>query len=65
MRKATKTNSWRPALTDPDDDLLLETAVNGGAEAIVTVNVFDFQRATTMFGIQVERPNEALWRLIK
>ncbi len=54
---------WRPVLTDPDDDLVLETAANGGAEAIVTFNVFDFQRATAMFGIQVERPSEALRRL--
>jgi putative PIN family toxin of toxin-antitoxin system len=62
-RPVTNHYRWRPALTDPDDDLVLETAVNGGAEAIVTFNVFDFQRATTMFGIQVERPSEALRRL--
>jgi predicted nucleic acid-binding protein len=50
---------WRPVLTAPDDDLVLETAVNGGADAIVTFNVFDFQPAKTLFGIQVERPSEA------
>jgi putative PIN family toxin of toxin-antitoxin system len=55
---------WRPVLTDPDDDLVLETAVNGMADAIVTFNVFDFQRATTMFGISVERPGEVLRRII-
>jgi putative PIN family toxin of toxin-antitoxin system len=55
---------WRPVLTDTDDDLVLETAANGMADAIVTFNVFDFQRATTMFGINVERPGDALRRMI-
>jgi putative PIN family toxin of toxin-antitoxin system len=54
---------WRPALADPDDDLVLETAVNGAADAIVTFNVADFQRAKTMFGIKVERPGETLRRM--
>ena len=54
---------WRPVLTDPDDDLVLETAVNGGADAIVTFNLHDFRRAKTLFGILVERPSEALRRL--
>ena len=30
---------WRPALPDPDDDMVLETGVNGRANAIVTFNV--------------------------
>lgn len=54
---------WRPMLTDPDDDLVLETAINGAANAIVTFNVADFQRAKTMFGIDIERPGEILRRL--
>ena len=54
---------WRPVLTDPDDDLVLETAVNGRANVIVTFNVFDFQRAKILFGIDVQRPGEALRRL--
>ncbi|WP_142988380.1 PIN domain-containing protein [Granulicella rosea] len=29
--------NWRPALSDPDDEMVLETAVNGGAKAIVTL----------------------------
>jgi putative PIN family toxin of toxin-antitoxin system len=54
---------WRPVLSDPDDDLVLEAAVNGAADAIVTFNVADFQRAKTMFGIDVERPGETLRRM--
>jgi putative PIN family toxin of toxin-antitoxin system len=55
---------WRPALADPDDDLVLETAVNGVADAIVTFNLVDFQRAKPMFGIDVERPGEALRKML-
>src|SRR5258707_5384766 len=29
---------WRPMLSDPDDDMALETAINGTASAIVTFN---------------------------
>ena len=54
---------WRPALSDPDDDLVLETAVNGGANAIVTFNQFDFLRAKSIFGIDVELPSLALRRI--
>jgi putative PIN family toxin of toxin-antitoxin system len=55
---------WRPVLTDPDDDLVLETAVNGAADAIITFNTVDFQRAKPMFGIDVERPGQALRKMI-
>ncbi len=54
---------WRPALTDPDDDLVLETAVNGGADAIVTFNQSDFRLASSIFGVQVLLPRDALGRL--
>jgi predicted nucleic acid-binding protein len=52
--------SWRPSLPDADDDMVLETAANGRADAIVTFNVRDFGRAAAEFGIAVLRPAEAL-----
>jgi hypothetical protein len=30
---------WRPLLPDSDDDMVLETAINGRATAIVTFNI--------------------------
>jgi putative PIN family toxin of toxin-antitoxin system len=36
---------WRPVLSDPQDDQVLEVAMNAGADVIVTFNVRDFARA--------------------
>ncbi len=54
---------WRPQLRDPNDEMVLETAVNGRADAIVTFNVRDFAPATARFGIEVLKPVEVLRRL--
>lgn len=54
---------WRPQLRDPGDELVLEAAVNGRAEAIVTFNRRDFLPAAKLFGIEVWLPSEALRRL--
>ncbi|MER9616770.1 putative toxin-antitoxin system toxin component, PIN family [Mesorhizobium sp. M0207] len=56
---------WRPAVRDPDDDMVLEAAVNGGADAIVTFNLRDFGKVAERFGIMVVSPGEALKRLEK
>jgi putative PIN family toxin of toxin-antitoxin system len=53
---------WRPALDDPDDDMVLETAVNGQADAIVTFNRRDFLPQAERFGTAVLSPGEALKR---
>jgi len=47
---------WRPQLTDPDDEMVLEAATNGRAYAIVTHNVRDFLPAAERFGIRVMTP---------
>ena len=54
---------WRPALRAPADEHVLEAAINGQAEAIVTFNVRHFALATVRFGIQLLRPGEVLRRL--
>jgi putative PIN family toxin of toxin-antitoxin system len=54
---------WRPRLRDPDDEMVLEAAVNSGAEAIVTFNKRDFLPGATQFNLAVLTPAEALWQL--
>jgi putative PIN family toxin of toxin-antitoxin system len=54
---------WRPLLPDIDDDMVLETAVNGRADWIVTFNRRDFALTERFFGIAVLSPGEALRRL--
>lgn len=56
---------WRPQLSDPTDELILEAAVNGRAEAIVTHNVRDFLPAIRAFGINILTPAQLLERLKK
>ena len=55
--------TWRPILNDPDDEMVLETAANGGADAIVTFNERDFQQALARFRIAVIAPRIACGRL--
>ena len=54
---------WRPTLPDADDDMVLEVAVNGQADAIVTFNRRHFTLASTRFGIDVLMPAQAVQRL--
>ena len=51
---------WRPRLSDPNDDMVLETVVNGKADAIVTFNQRDFEAAVGDFGCAVILPGAAL-----
>lgn len=50
---------WRPQLRDPNDEMVLESAINGRAEVLVTFNARDFATASR-FGIEVLLPQEAL-----
>jgi predicted nucleic acid-binding protein len=47
---------WRPKLADPADDMVLETAANGGARAIVTFNLRHFAGVAATFGIRAISP---------
>lgn len=54
---------WRPQLSDPNDEMVLEAAVNGRADALVTHNVRDFAKGAVRFGLRVLRPGELLKEL--
>jgi putative PIN family toxin of toxin-antitoxin system len=54
---------WRPLLSDPDDERVFETAINGQADALVTFNVRDYLPAANRFNLAVLRPGEFLRRL--
>ena len=55
---------WRPQLRDPGDEMVLETAVYGRADYLVTFNARHFAEAASQFAIRVVRPVE-LWRMMK
>ena len=52
--------SWRPQLPDPSDELVLEAAVNGRADALVTYNLRHFAKAAARFGLRLARPVDVL-----
>jgi putative PIN family toxin of toxin-antitoxin system len=54
---------WRPTLRDPDDEMVLEAAMNGGADRLLTFNERDFRNANR-FNVIVQRPGPAwhAWR---
>jgi len=64
MAEPVKTHFlWRPQLRDPGDEMVLEAAVNGQADLLVTFNVRDFGPVPSRFGIEVMIPRDALERI--
>jgi predicted nucleic acid-binding protein len=60
---------YRPSAMDPDDDMFMDIAVAGGAEALVTFNLKDYQPVDPVgrrFEVRRCRPGEMLqemtWR---
>lgn len=51
---------WRPQLRDPADEMVLEAAINGNADALVTFNRRGFGDAPGRFGVAVLMPQQAL-----
>ena len=47
---------WRPQLSDPGDEMVLETAVNAMAKTLLTFNERDFVPAAGNFGVEVVVP---------
>jgi predicted nucleic acid-binding protein len=54
---------WRPVLGDPADDMVLETAINGSADLLVTFNQRHFAGVDQHFQLRVVSPAEALEHL--
>jgi putative PIN family toxin of toxin-antitoxin system len=55
---------WRPRLKDPADEMVLETAVNGNADRLLTFNLRHLKAAAEEFGIRVMTPPDA-WKEIQ
>lgn len=54
---------WRPQLRDPNDEMVLEVAVNGEADALVTFNVRDYGNVPSRFGVDLLLPRAAIGRI--
>jgi predicted nucleic acid-binding protein len=54
----------RPVLPDRNDEMVLETAINGRADANVTFNERDFRPVAARFRCSVGRPGEIVRALI-
>lgn len=54
---------WRPSGAHPDDELVIETAVNGQADAIATFNLKHMAEAARQFGIDAQRPGSLIRRM--
>jgi predicted nucleic acid-binding protein len=54
---------WRPQLRDPADEMVLETALNGRAQVLVTLNTADFVAAAERFRLSVLTPGIFLQQL--
>jgi len=54
---------WRPQLRDPNDEMVLEVAVNGKADALVTFNVRDYGNVPSRFGVDLLLPRAAIGRI--
>lgn len=51
---------WRPQTRDASDEMVLETALNGQADVLVTLNTADFARAARRFRLRLLTPGAFL-----
>jgi putative PIN family toxin of toxin-antitoxin system len=54
---------WRPQLSDPNDEMVLEAAINGRADSLVTHNIRDFAKAAGHFKLRLLTPGQLLKEL--
>lgn len=51
---------WRPQTRDAADEMVLESAVNGQARALITFNLRDYGDAPARFGVRLCTPSQFL-----
>ena len=51
---------WHPQLRDPNDEMVLEAAVNGQASCLVTLNMRDFTPAAEQWQLDLRLPGKFL-----
>jgi len=54
---------WRPTGAHADHELVIETAVNGHADAVATFIIRDMRDAGARFGFHTQRPGPLLQRI--
>ena len=55
---------WRPLLSDPNDDMVVEVAVASGSDTIVTHNLRDFREAKSL-GLRVLAPGPFIRHILE
>lgn len=54
---------WRPQLRDAFDEMVLEAAINGEADALVTFNAKHFGDVPSHFGLDLLSPRDVMMRM--
>jgi putative PIN family toxin of toxin-antitoxin system len=55
--------NWRPTGAHADDEFVVETAINGHADAVATFNLKDMREAGATFGFRAQRPGPLVKRI--
>jgi hypothetical protein len=55
--------NWRPTDAHADDELVVETAINGHADVVTTFNLKDMREAGARFRFQAQRPGPLVKRI--
>ncbi len=54
---------WRPTGAHADDELVIETVINGQADVLATFNLKDMRTAAATFGFRANRPGPLVRRM--
>jgi putative PIN family toxin of toxin-antitoxin system len=55
--------NWRPTGAHADDELVIETVINGHADALATFNLKHMRNAGAFFGCHAQRPGSLVRRI--